>query len=193
MLKIILDAGHGQNNASANTFDEGASGNGHDEAALAWAFVNSGVYVAKEYFAGRLVVGLTRDTATESAPVAGRDDEAAREGGDLLISVHYNAGPKKATGTETLFRDQADKKLARIVQTAAVEAFGLRDRGVKSETESKRGRLAIFGGAMPTCLLEVGFITNPDDLAASVGDPARDARIKFWRQVFTKCLEEYDQ
>lgn len=188
MIRAHLDAGHGQNNAKAGTWDTGAESASRDEADLTWQMIESGVFVATTEYAGRIQIGLTRDSAAESAPVAGRDDEAAREGAQYLISIHLNASDGGVSGTETLWRDGADKKLATVVQAAAVAAFGLWNRGVKNESESARGRLAIFGGPMPTALCEVGFIDNPHDVKMLFGEGSRDRRIAFWRGVFDGIL-----
>lgn len=188
-ITIALDAGHGQDSSKDDVLDPGAVAGARQEHALAWKLVESGLYVAREYFAGRIKVVLTRDSLTESAPLSSRTAEAASEGADYLISIHLNSASPEATGTETLYRDgdAGDIALAKTVQAAAVAAFGLRDRGLKPASSTRHKRLAILEGASrgkPGALLEVCFVSNPHDVEVVFGDTAREARIEFWRTVF---------
>jgi N-acetylmuramoyl-L-alanine amidase len=88
-----------------------------------------------------------------------------------------NAATGTATGTETFYRDSADKVWARKVQDAALAAWGLRDRGLKTEADSQHSRLAVFDFDGRAALLEVGFIDNPLDRGRAQD---RDRRIAFW-------------
>lgn len=183
MIKVCLDPGHGPSNRKPGINDPGATEGNLTEAEQAYRLVESGLYVAAlPEFASLLSVGLTRDSRTEPAPVGGRDDEARREGATHLISVHLNAGG--GHGTETFYRDARDKALASIVQSAAVAAFGLRDRGLKTESESQHSRLAVLDFAPPACLWEAGFIDHPSDMAKLFGEGSRERRIEFWGRVF---------
>lgn len=186
MIRLWLDAGHGQDNRREGINDPGAVHGGMTEAEQAYRLVESGLWVAANHFAGLLTVGLTRDSRTESAPVAGRDNEATREGATHFISVHLNAGG--GMGTETFYRDARDKALASIVQAAAVGAFGLRDRGLKTESESQHSRLAVLDFAPPACLWESGFIDHPSDMAKLFGEGSRERRVDFWGRVYRALL-----
>jgi N-acetylmuramoyl-L-alanine amidase len=190
VITVALDAGHGQDSSKDDVLDPGAVAGNRQEHSLAWKLVESGIYVAREYFAGRIAIALTRDSLTESAPLGSRTAEAASEGADYLISIHLNSASAEATGTETLYRDgdAGDIALAKVVQTAALNAFGLRDRGLKPASSTRHKRLAILEGATrskPGALLEVCFLSNPSDVAAVFADSAREARIEFWRSVFS--------
>ena len=189
MITLALDAGHGKDNAKPGTFDTGATSGKLTEADLTWQLIESGVFVAKSEYEGKIRIVLTRDSVNDSAPVAGRDDEAVHEGAQYLLSIHLNDANGTATGTETLYRDGADKMLAEAVQSAAVAAFGLRNRGVKNESESARGRLAIFGGDLATALCEVCFIDNLNDMETVFGAGSRSRRIDFWRGVFALVID----
>ena len=99
-----------------------------------------------------------------------------------------------ARGIETFYSsgDAGDKWLAGVVQSSALAAFGLRDRGLKTEEDSQHSTLAILRGStitIPACLIEVGFITNSEDIAAVWGADDRDKRIAFWRGVFDAVLK----
>lgn len=193
MLTIALDAGHGQDSSAPGVLDPGAVAGTRKEHELAWKLIESGLYVRSNYFDGRIKVVLTRDSLTESAPLGSRTAEAASEGADYLISIHLNSGGPTATGTETLYRDgdAGDIALAKVVQTAALNAFGLRDRGLKPASSTRHKRLAILEGATrtkPGALLEVCFVSNPKDVEAVFADSAREARIDFWQMVFGSLL-----
>lgn len=195
MITVAFDAGHGQDSRSAGIFDSGAEGGrGLEEAELAFRLIESALFVIKTEFAVKIRPVLTRDSRTESAPLSLRTAEAASEGADYLISVHLNSASPAATGVETYYRDgdAGDIALAKLVQAAMVASFGLRDRGIKAASTTRHKRLAILEGATrskPGCLAEFGFITNSSDVSAIFSDAARDARIAFWRQMFTGILK----
>lgn len=67
-----------------------------------------------------------------------RTDKANNWGADLYISFHHNAFQSKwgnHGGTETFYHaGSADgKRLAQLVQNAQLKAYGLRDRGIKTD------------------------------------------------------------
>jgi N-acetylmuramoyl-L-alanine amidase len=194
VIVVCFDAGHGQDSRSAALYDGGAEGvRGMEEAELAFRLVESALHVAKTEFADSIKCVLTRDSRTESAPLSLRTAEAYREGADVLISIHLNSAGPSATGLETYYRDGDDEDiaLAKIVQNAMVQAFGLRDRGIKAASTTRHKRLAILEGATrsePGCLAEFGFITNSGDMAAIFGADSRERRIECFRLIFTGIL-----
>lgn len=152
------------------------------EADVALAFALTIKHVFKQ--AG-IDVYLTRDDSSDVTPVGQRDNEANAAGCTHFLSLHCNAGGMGATGTETFYRD--DSQWARRVQSAALRAFGLRDRGIKTEGASQHKRLAVMDFKGQACLLELGFISNPTDRRI-LG--SRDARValatqllQVWRSV----------
>jgi N-acetylmuramoyl-L-alanine amidase len=90
--------------------------------------------------------------------------------GDLILDIHFNAsGDFKATGVEVLVPDRANREeiaFANKLCGTVAHTLGIRTRGVKSERDSARGRLAIMQPAGNNILLEVCFISNDTDLAA---------------------------
>jgi N-acetylmuramoyl-L-alanine amidase len=194
VITVCLDAGHGEDARTSGVYDSGAEGvRGLEEAELAFQLVESALFVAKTEFPDTIKCVLTRDSRTESAPLSLRTAEAYREGADCLISVHLNSASPSATGVETYYRDgdAGDMILANIVQRAMVEAFGLRDRGIKPASTTRHRRLAVLEGATrtkPGCLAEFGFITNSGDMAVIFGEGSRDRRIECWRSIFQGIL-----
>lgn len=88
--------------------------------------------------------------------------------GSVAIEFHLNSFSKSsATGAEALIADKHTKESrAMAVELAAVtaEAFGIHNRGVKTESQSARKKLAFTRIAGTVVLLELGFISNPVDL-----------------------------
>jgi N-acetylmuramoyl-L-alanine amidase len=173
---LWIDAGHGAGNVGSG-YDPGAIGNGHTEADVVLSIALAGRWILNNEFG--IPVWLTRDDDSDYSPVATRDNRALQAGCTVGISIHMNAGPAKATGTETFYRHYP--KWATDVQQAALKAWGLRDRGLKTEGQSQHSRLAVLDFLPPPmCLLEVGFITNKSDLTRVL---ERDRRIAFWRNI----------
>ena len=84
---------------------------------------------------------------------------------DAFVSIHCNAGPEGATGTETLYRDDGDIPLASAIQGAVVEDLGLRNRGVRSDVLYLKKELTVLSDLeIPSCLVEMGFLTNKEDM-----------------------------
>lgn len=89
--------------------------------------------------------------------------------GSVVLDLHFNAGPVEATGVEVLVGDDAtaaDMAFAKAVLNTTTSALGLRNRGVKKESETPRKRLGIMREQGRVCLLEVCFISNPSDMVA---------------------------
>ena len=100
-----------------------------------------------------------------SASLNRRAEIANRNGADLFVSIHCNAGG--GTGIETYYCTGSDtgKTLASFVQKNVVNEIGLRNRGVKS------ARYAVLRNTnMPSILLETAFIDTASD-AAVLSDP----------------------
>jgi N-acetylmuramoyl-L-alanine amidase len=173
-MKLCIDPGHGFGNIG-NRYDPGAVAAGVTEAdiVLAWALTIKHVFRQ----AG-VEVFLTRDDASDVTPVGSRDDKANAAGCTHFLSLHCNAGPILATGTETLYRDDTDWALK--VQTVALETLKLRNRGIKHESVTRHGRLSVMSFRGKACLLELGFISNPGD-RKKLGD--RNMRIAFAQEL----------
>jgi len=110
-----------------------------------------------------------------------------------FVSIHCNAGPPTATGTETLYRTESDKVLAEEIQAALVAEVGLKNRGVRSDVDYLRKKLAVLSNLeIPSCLVELGFITNEHDMNV-LADTDRTARAivtglnNWWDRI---CEEE---
>ena len=106
-------------------------------------------------------VFMTRDDATDHAPVGKRAAMAKNAGCDVLISLHLNDfDDDSANGLEVLFRDAEDKALAQKLQDALVTVTKMRDRKIKQRTD-----LAVLKFQGVAVLVELGFIANDVDRA----------------------------
>ena len=89
--------------------------------------------------------------------------------GSVLLDIHFNSSSNSsATGVETIVKEGANidsKNFAKDILNDVVTETKLKSRGVKSEKESHRGKLGILHTkAGISCLLEVGFISNINDI-----------------------------
>lgn len=88
--------------------------------------------------------------------------------GSVVVEYHFDAAESPdAKGTTVLVgedADRLDKAFAKELLDITVAILGTRSRGVISEKESHRGRLGLMREQGTVCLVEIGFITNKDDL-----------------------------
>lgn len=159
-MTIILDPGHGMGNRRADVYDPGAVGiNKVTEAEIVMDWANE--IRAFLQCLGHKVI-RTRANASDPAHVSERADIARDYKGKVMLSLHCNAFNGTASGTESFYRGESNKALAKSINDAVVKALGTKDRGVKTEGSSQHSRLAVMS-FQPCILLEIGFIDNPDD------------------------------
>lgn len=161
-LRVAIDAGHGQDNRTAGVYDSGCVHGSLEEAdvALTWA---------KELVQAFRTLGIsnfeTRPDRSSSAPVGHRAAMANRAGCTHFLSLHVNdADNPAAHGTETLYRD--DTAFAQKIHSAVMTGLQLTDRGIKQRMD-----LAVLNFSGQACLIELGFIKSPADVARFT-DPA---------------------
>ena len=165
MRKIFISAGH--SNKSGR--DRGASGNGFIEGELTVELRNLIVAELKK-------LGIT--------PIVDKDDSILSETLNfvrnlttntcIVLDIHWNAATPQATGTETLipsentdFERRLAAKLSEVVGMRL--NIPLRGRhanlnGVKTEAESHHGRLGWMRLTGENVLMEICFISNPNDM-----------------------------
>ena len=82
---------------------------------------------------------------------------------DLNVSIHFNAidaiSPN-GIGTEVLFRNAGERKIASQISTAIASASGLRNRGAKHRTNIRILNMV----NKPIVLVEVCFINSDTDI-----------------------------
>lgn len=171
-MKVCIDAGHGMSNRQQGVFDPGAThienGFQYEEATIALRYALTLKDVLRARGTG---VFLTRDDAADHTPLERRARMAKDAGCDVLISLHLNDSEvDKANGIEVLYRDNPGKQLAQRLQTALVNATGLKDRGIKERSE-----LAVLKFTGRAALIELGFIANDGDREKLLDAQVRDA------------------
>lgn len=156
---LYISAGHHFN---PNGEDPGACANDVHEADLTADLRN---LIALELCAQGASFILDKDSETLSQYI-----KRIKPGsGSVLCDIHFNASVNpNATGTEVLVKDSAsitERKIAADLCRVLVETCGLVNRGVKTESQSHRGRLGILHTkAGISVLIEVCFISNLSDL-----------------------------
>lgn len=86
---------------------------------------------------------------------------------DIVLDIHFNAGPAAATGVEVIVPDRStneEREMAREICVAFSDKMRIRNRGVKSEKDTARHTLAVMRPAGINILIEVCFISNPNDM-----------------------------
>ncbi len=166
--KIFIDQGHNPVNPNA-----GAEGNGYREQDITFEI---GRRLASILNANGFETRLSRATPetqlgnSVSTSLAARVDGANSWGADYFVSLHTNASVNpQASGTEVLVYSRSSPafELARSVLEQLRLSTGLRSRGVVT----RPGLYVLRKTAMPAILVEMGFITNPEDASLMVNSP----------------------
>lgn len=151
-FKVVIDPGHGGVDVGA----VGASGRYEKDFTLVLA---QKVTALLEQEPGIEVFMTRTDDRFISQTSRYRPAYANDIGADVLISIHANTySDPSVSGTETFYYHAHSRTLANIIQRHVARATGFRNRG------SKRSDFFILTQArMPAVLVEVGYLTNPDD------------------------------
>lgn len=161
--KIYIEAGH-------NLGDPGAPGyDGRTERDWTIKVKNLLADALTKQSGGKIKLVLDDDRKSLSATIS--DFRKTISHNDLLLSIHFNsASSNKATGTEVFVDDKASarsRRIAKRVVDTLSTILGLTNRGVKTPSQSARGTLGILKLQGAAVLLEISFINNPDDVAAT--------------------------
>lgn len=168
-IKIYVDQGHNPVNPNA-----GAEGNGLREQDLVYTIGQelAALLRANPDFEVRLS-RPTRDTqlgTTTATSLSARVNEANRWGADYFISLHTNAATSSsATGVEAYAyaRNTPAFSLGEDILDNLAATTGLRNRGM----QARPGLYVLKKTRMPAVLVELGFITNPEDAALMRDEP----------------------
>ena len=181
-IKIYIDQGHNPVNPNA-----GAEGNGLREQNLVYAI---GIELARMLRENpNFEVRLSRPTAetqlgtTKNSSLAARVNDANSWGADYFISLHTNASTSPDAGGSEAFvfnRPSSAASLAEDILRGLNETTGLRNRGVSVRS----GLYVLRKTAMPAVLVELAFISNPEEAALM-----RDRPDIFARGVYDGILD----
>lgn len=159
--RVVIDAGHGGK-------DPGAVVKGEvTEASLNLTVADQ---VASSLRAAGADVITTRDD--NSSVSLDRRVEVGKQG-EIFVSIHANAFRDSGVqGMEILYRANGavgpSKRLASAILERMLTATGAKSRGVRQDV---RGLRVLRKAAGPAVIVEMGFITNPDE-RARLADPA---------------------
>lgn len=156
MVKLFIDPGHGGS-------DSGAQGNGLQEKNLTLEISKKIRDMLSAY--ENIQVRLSRE-GDQTLSLKQRTDMANSWGAEFLLSVHINAGG--GTGYEDYRHDKVSisspaGRIQAVIHntiTAAIQRYGVRDRGVKSANFHM-----LRESHMPALLTENLFIDNVSDAA----------------------------
>lgn len=150
--KVVIDAGHGGEDPGAI----GASGLYEKDYTLSLS------KKVKELLARepQVEVYMTREEDVFlSSETRERPNFANSLSADIFVSIHGNTfDDPTVSGTETYYYHQNSKLLANKIHQQLIEVTGFRDRGVKKENY-----FVLKDTTMPAVLLEVGYLTNPQE------------------------------
>lgn len=160
MKKIYLSAGHSAVLGIGR--DNGATGNGYVEGKEADIFRD---LVVKELkILGGNIVTDGDDTVLSDTL---KEFKKTSDNNSILIEFHFNAASPQATGTEVLVPNnpsKIEKDIAEAIAKEMAETIGVKNRGVKTESESARGSLGWMKVAGENILPEICFISNKSDM-----------------------------
>lgn len=90
--------------------------------------------------------------------------------GSVICEFHFDAAsPATATGSTAIIGDDADrldKAFAKELVDTTSNLLSIKNRGVITESQSHRGKLGLMRKVGIVSLLEICFLTNPNDMAA---------------------------
>lgn len=184
-IKIYIDQGHNPENPNA-----GAEGNGLREQDITYRVGEELAALLRTNSA--FEVRLSRPTPTSSlgtsntASLRARVEDANAWGADYFISIHTNASSSpSANGTEAFAyaRPSPAFSLGEDILRGISAATGLRNRGM----QIRPGLYVLRKTAMPAILVELGFITNPEEAALMNENPAL-----FARGIYNGILDYFD-
>ena len=158
---IVIDAGHGG-------YDPGAIGELDGEKVNESYLTLVISEKVKDILEGNgYTVLMTREDDTYKT-LAERPEVANNNNGAIFVSIHINsASADSANGTEVFYAESnnfdnfgvTSKELSGNILSRMIEYMGSVRRGVKTAEHAVTKR-----SHMPACLVEVGFISNTDEL-----------------------------
>lgn len=150
---VALDPGHGGPDPGAES-----AGLKESELNLELAFLTASALRSRGFG-----VYLTR-TGDEAVGLADRVERATRARADLFLSLHHNAAASSAArGTEVLYDPgfAPSRELAAAMRRE-LTLLPTEDRGMVPRPDLPVLTLC-SRARMPACLVELAFLTNPDD------------------------------
>lgn len=183
---VLIDPGHGGSDVGAVGRDGGVDVLYEKDVNLAVSQYLYG-YLSE---AGAKLYMMRNDDSTVS--LYDRPEIANNIGADLYVSVHSNSfGTDKPFGTTVLYYadgggNTVGKTLARNIQSEIVATLGTHDRGLTNGSEM----YVIRKTAMPSVIVEMAFISNPNDRQILADDNCRRLLAQSIARGIIKTLNE---
>ncbi|UTE77349.1 N-acetylmuramoyl-L-alanine amidase [Rossellomorea sp. KS-H15a] len=179
---IVVDAGHGGR-------DSGATNGGIYEKSIVMDVTN--LLVKKLEAAGAKVL-KTRENDGEYPTLEERVEFAEDHYAELFLSIHVNASYSPAAkGTETYYNSTSNDNgtesfyLAREIQEQMINDLNTQDRGVKDAEW-----YVIKYQEIPAVLLELGFISNIEDLSKLTSSTSKE---KYAEAIYKGIVSYYNK
>lgn len=151
-FKVVIDPGHGGKDVGA----QGVSGKYEKDFTLSLSEKVKNLLDKESHIVAFMTRSDDRFLSRESLY---RPKFANKLKADLFVSIHGNTfEDATVSGTEVFYYHNNSRMLAEILQKHVVEATGFRDRGAKKEDF-----FVLTDTEMPSALIEVGYLTNPED------------------------------
>lgn len=157
---IYISAGH-------HLKDPGAVGNGYQEYKLCIELRDMVIAELQKSHADYIA---DKDYETLSAYL----NRIQPGSGSVLCELHFNSASSEATGVEVIYPTrayghtnhvEASKELAQTLSAEIAEALGIKNRGVKTEADTARKRLAVLQTKAGISILpEICFLSNVVDM-----------------------------
>ena len=185
-IKIYIDQGH-----NPRDYNTGAEGNGFYEQDITYD-IGARLFdlLSKNPAFTPRLSRPTSDTVlgySNASSLTERVKEANEWGADIFLSLHTNAAYNaNATGSEALiysYSSDVAYELAEDILEQMTLITGLRSRGIIE----RPGLYVLRRTNMPAVLVEMGFITNPNDAELMAYSPNL-----FAEGIYRGILEYYD-
>lgn len=169
-IKIYIDQGH-----NPRSYNTGAEGNGYFEQDITYRIgvILNGYFAQNPNFITRLS-RPTPDTIlgfSNNSSLVERVRDANTWGADIFLSLHTNASVNpSANGSECLIYSYESAEAFAISEDILEQMTlitGLRNRGIVE----RPGLYVLRRTAMPSVVVEMGFITNPSDAELLANSP----------------------
>lgn len=158
-FKVVIDPGHGGKDVGAT----GASGLYEKDFTLS---LSKKVKEILEKEQKIQVYMIREDDTFISTKDKYRPKFANELDADLFISIHGNTfEDSKVSGTESYYYHKKFKSFAKIMHRHVVGSTGFNDRGVRKED-----LYVVRDTDMPSVLLEIGYLTNPQEEQKMLND-----------------------
>jgi len=183
--RVLIDPGHGGDDYGAEVDSLGLN-----EKTLNLAIALK-LYNLLQQDTDKIYVNMTRFAET----TVSRPDRVAMANAsyDFLVSIHCNTSDESSPhGVATYYQthEGVDKpftseELADVIQSGVVDVTGAHDRGTVADTEL----YLLNHTTIPAVIVEVGYLTNPDELNLLLDDSYEEKLAEGLRQGILEMAE----